>query len=152
MTNLTDIDRELGNLGASRTDIASLVERYGEQDRSLARVDDALLALGAGVTLTGFAAPAVPERRQGASERPARVQEERRSAPPAQARSRNLLDEELDPSEFPQTVPPPPPDAGGSEPATAHEDATEDGFELLVEDDDILEIEDDDTQVSYERE
>lgn len=151
MTDLSDIDRELGALGAPRADIASLVTRYGEQDRSLARIDDALLALGAGVTLTGFAAPPVP--RTATRDQAARAQAaEPRGAVVAKSRARNLLDEELDPSEFPQTVPPPPPDATDAQPAAEREDATEDGFELLVEDDDILEIEDDDTQVSYERE
>lgn len=151
MTDLSDIDRELGALGAPRADIATLVARYGEQDRSLARIDDALRALGAGVTLTGVAAPQVPRtttREQAARARPA----EPTGPVVAKSKARNLLDEELDPSEFPQTVPPPPPDAEDTQPAQAREDATEDGFELLVEDDDILEIEDDDTQVSYERE
>lgn len=154
MTNLSDIDRELGALGAPRADVANLVARYGEQDRSLARIDDALLALGAGVTLTGLPAPnvarAVP-RTPARGEAPA-VQAHAPTASAVKSRARNLLDDELDPSEFPQTVPPAAPDAPAAQPATAREDATEDGFELLVEDDDILEIEDDDTQVSYERE
>ena len=139
MADLNDIDRELGTLGALRSDIADLVARYGQEDRSLAHVDDALRAVGAGVTLTGFAAPAVraPDG--------ARPLDAPRSEPPAKFRMRDLLDQELDPKEFPQTVPPPPPGAEA-------QSSDDEGFELLVGDDDILEVEDDDTQVTYERE
>ena len=49
----------------------------------------------------------------------------------ARVRSKNLLDEALDPDEFPQTIPPPPPS-----------DEPEEGFELLVDDDEILDIDD----------
>ena len=140
MANLSDIDRQLNALGGARPDLEDLVARYGEGDRSLVHVDDALRSLGAGVTLTGFAAPS--PRGQDV-----RSSETSRSEPPAKVRMRDLLDQELDPKEFPQTVPPPPPDVGAE--ARPPDD---EGFELLVGDDDILEVEDDDTQVTYEPE
>jgi hypothetical protein len=130
MTDLAHIDRALSEIGVAPANVGDLVTRYGERDRSLARVDDVLRALGAGVTPIESPKPtatrSVPAPAASPSSRP----------------RRNLLDEELDPNEFPQTVPPPAPVA---EPTlAAREDATEDGFELLVEDEDILEIDDDD--------
>ena len=49
-----------------------------------------------------------------------------------------LLDQHLDPDDFPKTPPPP---AASEDEATA---ADEDDFELLIEDEEILEVEDDD--------
>jgi hypothetical protein len=135
-----------------RIDLAEVVSRYGEGDRSLARIDEALRALGAGVTLAGVAAPVIERVRRSSAPAPTIAKAESRPAPApapapaARARTRNQLDEELDPNEFPQTVPPPAPDADARA-----ADATEEGFELLVEDDDLLlEEDDDDTQVTPE--
>lgn len=134
MADLGEIDRALRDLGAARGDVEQLVARYGPKDRSLANVDEALRALGAGVTLVGVGAPSASPR----------AQTDPQPAASPRARMRSLLDEELDPSEFPQTIPPPAPAA--EEPEAARGDQTEDGFELLVDDEDILEIEDDDLQ------
>jgi hypothetical protein len=136
MTDLREIDRQLDALGQVHADVADLVARYGERDRSLARADEALRELGAGVTVSGYAAP---DLGVAVGDAPPAAE------PPPRVRMRDLLDQELDPKEFPQTHPPPPPGA--------EVEATEDeGFELLVGDDDIMEIEDDDTQVTYEPE
>jgi hypothetical protein len=67
------------------------------------------------------------------------------SQPPHQTDISQLLEAELDPSEFPQTPMSPPSLPAAAKPrAPSQPDLDEEGFELLVDDDDILEIVEDD--------
>lgn len=234
MSDLSAIDRELGDLGEPPANLAALVERDGLADRSLERVDGALAALAEGVALAPSpvarppappalqdtvvdqdtplsverqAPPSAPAPRQttasqavdaeldeflaeeASDERalseapeeddawadeaptsavaipaegeleaydgmvapPAELQAASEAPPERRSSMKELLRQDLDPADFPQTSHPPPPPAGSPEAqavaAADAELADEDDFELLVDDADIIEIEDDELEL-----
>jgi hypothetical protein len=128
MPDFSEIDRQLDALGRVPEDVAGLLARNLGENRSPAALDQLLAALGS--------APA-PEARvpnlEALSDFPP-------SQPPA---SESNLPQASDTQEFPRPPSTPVPAAGVASDAASSDD---DDFEMLIEDEEILEIQEDDVE------